>query len=198
MIWKQKYIRTAQNTIIVFSELHKHDEFKHYNPVSAGFININAEKDEHGYPVTTCQCYGESVTLKLKADEIEDSKLANNQILGHYQNTTMRQESIQRHQLRNYIEHFPEDKWIYSFVENNKQSVQGGLISFSLRDDCEVQFFQQAKKIVVRNGVLISDYKYDIVDDFESELLTKIYWKKLKEYEDLKIIEVLAKVKGNK
>jgi len=84
MVWKQKYICTAKDTIIVFPELHNHDEFKHFNPVSAGFININAKKDSSGYPVTTCQCYGESVSLKLKADEVRDTELATRQILAHY------------------------------------------------------------------------------------------------------------------
>lgn len=75
---KQKYIRTKNNNIIVFSELQQHNEFKHFEPVSAGFIAIGVGKD--GNP--DCTCYGESVTLKLKSDE-GDTKLAKKQILGH-------------------------------------------------------------------------------------------------------------------
>jgi hypothetical protein len=81
---QHKYIRTKENTIIVFSELHKHDEFKHFLPVSAGFIYIRAKKDEFGFCGTECTCYGESVSLQLKADEEKDSALANKQILVNF------------------------------------------------------------------------------------------------------------------
>ena len=76
---KVKYIRTEQNIIIVFPELMQHSEFKILNPVSAGFISIGAaEKFE-----PTITCLGESVSLKLKSNEIEDTLLARKQILGY-------------------------------------------------------------------------------------------------------------------
>lgn len=76
---KVKYIKTAENQIIVFPEYIQHIEFKKFNPISAGFIWINAE----GPHELTCGCYGESISLKLKADEAVDSKLARDQILGY-------------------------------------------------------------------------------------------------------------------
>ena len=76
---KTKYIRTSEDRIIVFSELQQHKEFKHFEPVSAGFISIGVGKD--GNP--DCTCYGESVSLNLKSAEEEDTRLARMQILGY-------------------------------------------------------------------------------------------------------------------
>lgn len=74
---KVKYIRTKNNKIIVFSELQQHKEFKHFEPISAGFISIGIGAD--GNP--DCNCYGESISLGLKSME-DDTKLAKRQILG--------------------------------------------------------------------------------------------------------------------
>lgn len=84
MIIKQKYIRTKDNFIIVFPELIQHSEFKHLEPVSAGFISIYPDKDDKLFlPFLNCKCYGESVSLNLKSKEDEDTKLAKWQILGY-------------------------------------------------------------------------------------------------------------------
>lgn len=80
MILKTKYVRTKEDRIIVFSELNQHSEFKSFEPVSAGFISIGVGED--GNP--DCTCYGESVSLSLKSNEVEDTLLAKRQILGHY------------------------------------------------------------------------------------------------------------------
>ena len=76
---KAKYIKTKDKQIIVFGEYYTHDEFKKFEPISAGFIwfdtNLQGE--------TTCHCYGESISLGLKADEKEDTELARQQILGY-------------------------------------------------------------------------------------------------------------------
>jgi len=74
---KVKYIRTKDNRIIVFGEIYQHNEFKHLEPISAGFIAIGVDKDRN----PDCTCYGESVSLGLKALE-DDTKLAKKQILG--------------------------------------------------------------------------------------------------------------------
>ncbi len=74
---KVKYIRTKNNKIIVFSELQQHKEFKHFEPISTGFISIGIGAD--GNP--DCNCYGESISLGLKSME-DDTKLAKRQILG--------------------------------------------------------------------------------------------------------------------
>jgi hypothetical protein len=75
---KTKYIKTDDGLIIVFSQLHEHKQFQHFNPVSAGFISFGVDKD--GNP--SCTCYGKSISLDLKADE-EDTALAKRQILGY-------------------------------------------------------------------------------------------------------------------
>ncbi len=81
MIHKQKYIKTKDGRIIVFSDLQQHKEFKHFNPVSAGFVSIGIKKDPDGYQILDCSCYGESVSLDLKVDE-NDELLVRRQILG--------------------------------------------------------------------------------------------------------------------
>lgn len=75
---KVKYIKTKDNRIIVFPELLQHSEFKHFGPISAGFISIGAS--ERGVP--TISCYGESISLGLKSDSEVDIELARRQILG--------------------------------------------------------------------------------------------------------------------
>lgn len=69
----QKYVRLKQyDTIIIFSEVTNHSEFKHMNPVSAGFCYFSNNK---------VVCYGESVSLRLKS-ALEDSEIATTQIFG--------------------------------------------------------------------------------------------------------------------
>lgn len=76
---KVKYIKTKNKQIIVFGEYYTHDEFKRFEPISAGFIGFG--NDKNGFP--DCTCYGESISLGLKADEKADTELARNQILGY-------------------------------------------------------------------------------------------------------------------
>lgn len=73
---KIKYIRTKDNTIIVFSDRLQHNDFKHFNPISAGFISFGIGEDRN----CNCSCYGESISLGLKSME-DDSLLAKYQIL---------------------------------------------------------------------------------------------------------------------
>jgi hypothetical protein len=76
MYLKQKYIITYNKKIIVFTEFLQHSEFKHFNPISAGFISfgINEEGNQ------TCSCYGESISLGLKSNPEEDTILAKIQL----------------------------------------------------------------------------------------------------------------------
>ncbi len=74
----QKYIKTKDGQIIVFSEIFQHSNFSIFHPITAGFVSINAtEKHE-----PTIACYGESISLGLKSDPEEDTRLAELQILG--------------------------------------------------------------------------------------------------------------------
>lgn len=72
-----KYIKDKNNNIIVFSEDIMHSQFKHMEPKSAGFISFGHGKIGN----TVCQCWGESVSLRLKSDP-HDTYLANVQIAG--------------------------------------------------------------------------------------------------------------------
>ena len=73
---KLKYIITSNNQIIVFSELIQHKEFRHFNPISAGFISFGVNKQ--GNP--TCSCYGESISLSLISRPLEDTLIAKRQL----------------------------------------------------------------------------------------------------------------------
>lgn len=72
-----KYIRTKDNEIIVFSVLQEHNQFKHFEPISAGFISIVIGEDSN----PDCICYGECISLGLKSIPI-DTRLAKRQLLG--------------------------------------------------------------------------------------------------------------------
>lgn len=76
-----KYIRTAQNQIIMFSEGIQHSTFRHMNPVSAGFVKIISTFDEKDGCVVKMECYGESEGLGLKSEEVIDTKLLEVQFL---------------------------------------------------------------------------------------------------------------------
>jgi hypothetical protein len=71
-----KYIRTQDDEIIIFGEIMNHSEFKHWNPKSAGFVSMGI--DQNGNP--SLSCYGESVSLNLKSNPEEDTKLAKFQL----------------------------------------------------------------------------------------------------------------------
>jgi len=73
---KVKYIKTKDKEIIVFGDIMVHSDFKHMNPISAGFISFGI--NEEGNP--TCKCYGESISLGLSSDEEEDTFLAQSQL----------------------------------------------------------------------------------------------------------------------
>jgi hypothetical protein len=74
---KVKYIRTKNNEIIVFSDLQQHSDFKHFEPISAGFISIGIGEDKN----PDCTCYGRSISLNLDSLP-DDTLLAKRQILG--------------------------------------------------------------------------------------------------------------------
>ncbi len=71
-----KYIKTKENRIIVFPEFFQHSDFRHFDPITAGFISfgLNLKKE------LVCNCSGESVSLGIKSAEI-DTMLATMQIL---------------------------------------------------------------------------------------------------------------------
>ena len=79
---RRKYIVVRQGTLempILFSELQSHAEVAHaFKPaevISAGFWGTNADD--------RFVCYGESVSLKLKAREVEDSRIMNQLFIGY-------------------------------------------------------------------------------------------------------------------
>lgn len=76
MYLKTKYIITKEGEIIVFPELLQHSDFKHFNPISAGFISFGVNKE--GNP--TCYCYGASISLKLESNSEKDTKIAKRQL----------------------------------------------------------------------------------------------------------------------
>ena len=58
--------------------LKKYSDFKHMDPMSAGFISFDIDSNHS----IGCMCYGESTSLMLKSRP-DDAKLARLQILGN-------------------------------------------------------------------------------------------------------------------
>lgn len=62
---KMKYVKVGDyNSIIIFPMIIQHDVFKYLNPITAGFCYISETKVE---------CFGESVSLRLKSNERLDT-----------------------------------------------------------------------------------------------------------------------------
>jgi hypothetical protein len=71
---KMKYIKLPEyNSVIIFPQIIKHSDFRHKNPISAGFCYISKDKIE---------CFGESVSLGLKSDQKQDTLDATKQYCG--------------------------------------------------------------------------------------------------------------------
>jgi hypothetical protein len=71
---KQKYVRLKiYDEIIIFPTIIEHSDFKHMNPISAGFCHIGIKEID---------CFGESISLGLKSNK-EDSDIATRQIHGY-------------------------------------------------------------------------------------------------------------------
>ena len=69
---KLKYIKSSDfKGIIIFPDWFTHSEFKHFNPISAGFCWIDTQNE-------SVVCYGKSISLGLESD-INDSKIATKQ-----------------------------------------------------------------------------------------------------------------------
>jgi len=79
MFATQKYIRTANDEIIMFPEIKKHSDFKHLNPLSAGFVRFKTTFEEKEGCIITAECYGESDSLGLKSTSEIDNKIINAQ-----------------------------------------------------------------------------------------------------------------------
>jgi hypothetical protein len=71
-----KYIITKDNDIIIFSAGMNHSDFKHMNPIRAGFISIGVDKE--GNP--DCSCYGRSISLDMESDPQKDTLKAKLQL----------------------------------------------------------------------------------------------------------------------
>lgn len=73
---KHKFVRLEQyNQFIIFPCVMEHSTFKHLNPITAGFCYINTQHQR-------VDCFGESISLKLKSDKKEDSFQATKQFFG--------------------------------------------------------------------------------------------------------------------
>ena len=71
-----KYIITKDNDIIIFSAAMNHSDFRHMNPIRAGFISIGVDKE--GNP--DCSCYGRSISLDMESDPQKDTLKAKLQL----------------------------------------------------------------------------------------------------------------------
>jgi hypothetical protein len=69
---EMKHVITKNGCPILFGKAQTHDEFLKFSPVSAGFFTINF--DEHDLR-SSVECYGESVSLKIKSDPNDCRKI---------------------------------------------------------------------------------------------------------------------------
>jgi len=60
------------NSIIIFPTIIEHKEFRHLEPISAGFCYVNKNKVD---------CFGKSISLDLESRP-EDSGIATQQLFG--------------------------------------------------------------------------------------------------------------------
>lgn len=73
---KQKFVRLKEyNEVIIFPCVIEHSRFQHFNPITAGFCYVNADKNR-------VYCFGESYSLGLKSDPKQDTIEATKQIFG--------------------------------------------------------------------------------------------------------------------
>ena len=76
MFTKVKYIITKDNEIVVFGELMQHSDFRHLDPIRAGFISFGV----NGQGNPSCSCYGRSVSLQMDSDPEKDTAIAKRQL----------------------------------------------------------------------------------------------------------------------
>lgn len=69
---EQKYIRTKDNEFIFFPSTIEHVRFIGFNPISAGFCEINGD---------VVKCWGDSYSLGIYSME-DDTIMATKQVLG--------------------------------------------------------------------------------------------------------------------
>ncbi len=81
--FKMKYVVKDDQFVLIPLTM-GHDSCNLYNPTSAGFINFVIEQDECGNEYLKAVCYGESVSLRLKSREVEDSELITKRIKSSY------------------------------------------------------------------------------------------------------------------
>ena len=71
---KMKYVKVGDyNSIIIFPMIIEHSDFKNFKPTTAGFCYISNDKVD---------CFGESVSLRLKSNERLDTIDATKQYCG--------------------------------------------------------------------------------------------------------------------
>lgn len=72
---KQKYVKLKNDEVIIFPCVIEHSTFRGLEPVNAGFCYVN--------PVMKrIDCFGESVSLRLKSDKRNDTLYATKQVFG--------------------------------------------------------------------------------------------------------------------
>jgi len=72
---KQKFVKLPNGEVIIFPCVIEHSRFKYFNPITAGFCYVNADKKR-------VDCFGDSFSLDLKSDETADTLDATKQIFG--------------------------------------------------------------------------------------------------------------------
>jgi hypothetical protein len=80
-MYRAKYV-IVEGCGIIFSAAIQHRDMVGYNQkcTGAGFVNFGIETDSYGDTIMVAKCYGESVSLGIRSNPEEDSKLLTRQI----------------------------------------------------------------------------------------------------------------------
>lgn len=73
MFSEPKYIRTDNDQIIMFPETMKHEQFKQFNPQSAGFVKMKVDAEG----IIHAECSGRSNSLDMESTPEIDTRLTN-------------------------------------------------------------------------------------------------------------------------
>lgn len=62
-----KYVLFNNEDYVIIPESQSHDQFKHFNPISAGFCKMETYRNEWDDIKIKVYCYGESISLGIKS-----------------------------------------------------------------------------------------------------------------------------------
>lgn len=75
-----KYVKINGDRLIIFPKTMMHSDFKHMNPITAGFVRQKMHDNDN----IELECFGRSESLNLNSDASEDTYIANASMMLSY------------------------------------------------------------------------------------------------------------------